>query len=597
MSNAVLDKEAALFGVASSAMGCRWRLRDANERDVLAIMQQCDTPEVVARVLAGRGITLDTAPDFLEPTLRQLLPDPSHLLDMDVAAQRFARAITSQETIAIFGDYDVDGATSSALLVRYLRALGCEPLVHIPDRMAEGYGPNAPALLELQAKGASLVITVDCGAVSYEPLAAAHEAGLDVIVVDHHIGNAALPKAVAVVNPNRFDETSPHRHLAAVGVAFLLVVATNRLLKARGRADLPNPLQWLDLVALGTVCDVVALTGVNRAFVAQGLKVLSQRQNLGLATLCDLSRMDGAPSTYHLGFLLGPRINAGGRVGKADMGVRLLTTYDPAETLALAQQLDQYNNERKTLEALALEEAVPQAEIQQDDTIICVGGNWHPGVIGIVAGRLKERFHKPVAVIAWEGDVGKASARSVTGVDLGAVVVAARAEELILAGGGHAMAAGFTVMRDRMAALQAFLCERLQKSVERYTENRTLFIDSALSSAGASVELLHRLKAAEPYGMGNATPCFAFADVRLVKLDVVGEQHLRCILVDGGVGGKAAGTRLQAIAFRAVGTPLEAVLAEAYKGKRLHVAGQLRLNSWQGAEQVNLHIEDVALAG
>lgn len=592
-----LDKTDAFLGVTCSAMGYRWQLRSVDERALLAITQRMGVPEILARVLAGRGIRADTAEDFLNPTLRTLLPDPSHLLDMDKAAARLADAVLRGETIAIFGDYDVDGATSTALLVRYLRSAGAKQvLTHIPDRITEGYGPNTPALLALKAKGASLVITVDCGAVSFEPLAAAAEAGLDVLVMDHHIGDVALPRALAVVNPNRFDETSPHKHMAAVGVCFLLVVATNRVLRERGHRTIPNPLNWLDLVALGTVCDVVALQGINRALVSQGIKVLAERRNLGLSALADVARMDETPTCYHLGFLLGPRINAGGRVGQADLGVRLLTTDDMAEAITLAQQLDRYNAERKTLESLALEEAMALAESRaDDDAVIVVDGNWHPGVIGIVAGRLKDAFHKPVAVVSREGGLGKASARSVSGVDFGAAVVAARNSGVLLAGGGHEMAAGFTVELSRLDELRRFFNKRLQDGVNRYAEKRAFTLDGQLSPKAATPDLLLRMKQAEPFGMGNPNPRFAFANLQLVKADVVGENHLRCIFTDGGVGGKAAGGRLQGIAFRALGTPLERVFAEAQRGKLLHVAGQLKLNSWNGSERVDLQVEDACV--
>lgn len=579
-------------------MGYRWQLRTVDERALLAITQRMGVPEILARVLVGRGVAMDSAEDFLNPTLRTMLPDPSHLLDMDKAAARLADAVQHGETIAVFGDYDVDGATSTALLMRYLRAAGAKQVfMHIPDRIADGYGPNTAALLALKAKGASLVITVDCGAVSFEPLAAASDAGLDVLVMDHHIGDVALPKAVAVVNPNRFDETSPHKHMAAVGVCFLLVVATNRVLRERGHAKIPNPLNWLDLVALGTVCDVVALQGVNRAFVSQGLKVVAERRNTGLAALADVARMDETPTCYHLGFLLGPRINAGGRVGKADLGVKLLTTDDATEATSIAKQLDMFNAERKTLETLALEEAVTQAEARAEaDAVIVVDGNWHPGVIGIVAGRLKEKFHKPVAVIASDGALGKASARSVSGVDFGAAVVAARHSGVLLAGGGHAMAAGFTVELQRLDELRAFFNKRLEDGVNHYAEKRALTIDGQLSPKAATPDLLLRMKQAEPFGMGNPNPRFAFANLQLAKADVVGENHIRCIFSDGGIGGKAAGGRLQGIAFRALGSPLEKVFAQAQRGALLHVAGQLRLNSWNGTDRVDLQVEDACLA-
>lgn len=583
-----------LLGVTKSALGYRWQLRAVDEREALTISQRSGVPEILSRILVGRGVNAESAEDFLHPTLRALLPDPFHLKDMDKAAERLAKAIHDKETIGIFGDYDVDGATSSSLMVRYLKSFGLTPLVHIPDRMIEGYGPNAPALLGMQKKGATLVLTLDCGTAAHAPLQAAAEAGLDVLVIDHHIGDVTLPPAVAVVNPNRFDEESQHRHMAAVGVTFLTVVATNRYLRERG-VDVPDPLQWLDLVALGTVCDVVSLTGVNRAYVSQGLKVLAQRHNIGLSTLADIGRVDEMPSAYHLGFVLGPRINAGGRVGQSSLGAQLLSSDDPAEALTLSQTLDRFNQERKTLETLALDEAWEQAELVQDDAVIIVAGNWHAGIIGIVAGRLKEKYHKPVAVIGWEGDVGKASARSVTGADFGSAVLAAKQSGLLVAGGGHAMAAGFTVERDKLPALREFLIARLSEAVRRYGEDRALVVDAVLTAKAATPDLLKRLKDAEPFGIGNPGPKFAFERQRLVKADVVGDGHLRCIFEDAGVGGKASGGRLQGIAFRAVGTPLEAVLASG-RSTPLHLAGSLKLNSWQGNDRVDLHIEDASVA-
>ncbi len=562
--------EKPTLDIADSAMGYRWELRETDERMVMAIAQAQGVPEIVARVLAGRGVLPETAEGFLSPTLRNMLPDPFHLLDMDKAVDRLVQAIANKETIAVFGDYDVDGATSTALLKRYFAALGCKVIHHIPDRMREGYGPNAPALLALQEQGAAVVITVDCGAAAHAPLAEAAEAGLDVIVVDHHIGDVKLPKAAAVVNPNRFDETSEHGHLAAVGVTFLLLVALNSQLRDT-HSNLPDLKRLLDLVAIGTVCDVVPLKGVNRAFVAQGLKVLAGRQNMGLAALADVAGMDEAPGTYHLGFLLGPRINAGGRVGEADMGTRLLTTHDYGQAMPLAEQLDQFNKERKTLEAMALEEATEKAETREEPVLL-VDGNWHPGVIGIVAGRLKDKLHKPVAVIAWEGDVGKASARSVSGVDFGSAVVAARVEGVLEAGGGHAMAAGFTVKREKLEEFRTFLNERLASGVQDYGATRALTLDGILALPAATPDLVKQIQAAGPFGMGNPNPRFAMMDVKVVQADRVGENHIRCAFTAGAAGG-----RLQGISFRNADTPLGEILQQAKQsGKPVHIAGQLR---------------------
>jgi len=444
----------AFLGVERSLLGRRWRQRAADDRAALTLAQRLSLPEPIARVLAGRGIGAAEAEDFLNPTLRALLPDPLHLRDMAAAAARIAAAVMSGEPIAVFGDYDVDGATSAALLERFFAAAGVPIRVYIPDRLREGYGPNAPALLRLRAEGVGLVITVDCGTAAFEPLAAAAEAGLDVIVVDHHVAEPRLPRAAAVINPSRLDEESPHRQLAAVGVAFLLVVAVNRALREAGWYRLrcqPDLMQWLDLVALGTVCDVVPLTGVNRALVTQGLKVMARRANPGLAALADVSRLDERPNAYHLGFLLGPRVNAGGRVGEADLGVRLLTTPDPGEARALAERLDGYNQERQAIEARVLAEAIAAVEGATAGSLaFATAPGWHPGVIGIVASRLKERYNRPAFVVALDGGIGKGSGRSVNGVDMGAAVIAAKQAGLLINGGGHAMAAGLTVATDRV---------------------------------------------------------------------------------------------------------------------------------------------------
>lgn len=577
-----------------SLTGWEWVARSADERQIVTLMQQHGLPEVLARILTCRGVSGDDVEPFLNPNLKTLLPDPSHLLDMDKAAQRVARAVTDRERIAVFGDYDVDGATSSALLIRFFRALGVDAAFYIPDRMKEGYGPNAPALLKLKEQGVLLVITVDCGTLAFEPLAAAHAAGLDVIVVDHHQGEARTPPAVAVINPNRMDETSPHKHLAAVGVAFLLTIAVNRRLREQGyftaRAE-PDMKQWLDLVALGTVCDVVPLTGVNRAFVTQGLKVMAMRGNAGLRTVLDLAGVDTKPSVYHAGFVVGPRINAGGRVGQADLGVRLLIADDAEEALPLARDLERYNAERKTIESMVLEAAQAQASQLPGDApmLMLSGQGWHPGVLGIVAGRIKERFHKPAAVIGVEGGIGKASARSVEGFDIGAAVIAARDSGLLLAGGGHAMAAGFTVEEAKITALIEFLCARAA-SASRGSWIKTLIVDATVSIGGATVELAETLERLGPFGQGNPS-------VRLVVQGAVnlkpewtkGEEHARTLLIC-----PTSNARLAAIAFRAAGTPLAEALFST-RGKRVSVAGQLKGQEWMGKRSASFHIEDIAL--
>lgn len=569
-------------------------MREADARLVQAFMQKHNLPESVAHILAARGIDLEHADDFLSPSLRSSMPDPSHLLDMDVAAERVAAAIIAGETIGVFGDYDVDGATSSALLKRYFTALGITTLVHIPDRIVEGYGPNAPALLGLKDQGASLVITVDCGTLSFEPLQAAFDAGLDMIVVDHHQGEAKKPKALAIVNPNRMDEASECTYMAACGVGFMLMVAVNRQLRElgyfAGKRE-PDLRSYLDLVALGTVCDVVPLVGVNRAFVSQGLKVMAGRQNIGLRALMDVGGVEEAPSVYTAGFVLGPRINAGGRVGKSDLGVRLLTTDNEAEALAIAQELNHFNAERKTIEALVLEQAMAQAELQdaQHPVLLVSGEGWHPGVIGIVAGRIKERFHKPVAVIALDNGQGKASARSVSGFDFGAAVIAACEADVLIVGGGHAMAAGFTVDAAKLTELQAFLSARIQEPDALKARAKKLTVDARIGLSGATPSLLETLERVGPFGQGNPNIRMVLEGVKHVQPAIVGEHHVKTVLCDHMGKG-----RLSAIAFRAVGTQLEEALFES-KGKLIDIACQLRINNWNGRVSVNVQIEDIAL--
>jgi len=600
---------------ALSLTGWQWSLREADERTILAICQRHGLPEALARILAIRGVGMEDVENFLIPSLKTALPDPSHLLDMDKAAERVSRAIISGEKIAIWGDYDVDGATSSALLLKFLRALGSEPVVYIPDRMKEGYGPNAPALLKLKSQGAALVITVDCGTLAFEPLETAANAGLEIIVIDHHQGEARLPKAVAVVNPNRLDETSPHKHMAAVGVAFLLCVAVNRKLRKMGWFSAPTrslslaslPLegeggrrpgggvlepdlrQWLDIVALGTVCDVVPLTGVNRAFVAQGLKVMAGRENIGLRTVLDVAGVDSKPTAYHAGFVIGPRINAGGRVGKSDLGVRLLATDDPAEALALAKELETHNGERKAIESQVLEAAMQQAQAADKNVpmLVLSAPGWHPGVIGIVAGRVKDRFHKPVAIVGMENGIGKASARSMDGFDIGAAVIAARDAGLLVAGGGHAMAAGFTVEESKLAALTQFLHSRA--GTGKISTQKTLTLDAALSLGGATIEFAETLECLGPFGQGNPSVRLAIHDVINLKPEwTKGEEHARTLLIC-----PQSNARISAIAFRVGGTLLGDAMFST-RGKRISVAGQLKVNEWMGKRSVNFHIEDIA---
>ncbi|MGE0658641.1 MAG: single-stranded-DNA-specific exonuclease RecJ [Reyranellaceae bacterium] len=590
----------AFLGVERSLSGRRWYARDCDERLSLAIAQQRNLPEILARVLAGRGADLAAIDDYLEPTLRRALPDPSHLLDMDRAAERLARAVRENEEIAIFGDYDVDGATSSALLLRFLRAVGGRVRAYIPDRQKEGYGPNAPALQALRQAGVSLAVTVDCGISAFEALQAARDCGLDTIVVDHHVAEPRLPQAVAVINPNRLDETSPHRNLAAVGVAFLLVVATNRALRQAGwfvgaRTE-PDLMQWLDLVALGTICDMVPLTGLNRALVVQGLKVMGQRGNRGLAALADVARVAEPPGTFHAGFLFGPRVNAGGRIGAADLGTRLLSTEDAAEAAMLAERLDVLNAERRAIEASVLDQALRQVEALAEARgdlppfLLLAGEDWHPGVIGIVASRVLERTHRPVFVVGLSGDTGKGSGRSIRGVDLGSAVIAARQAGLLINGGGHPMAAGLTVARDRLDALRDFLTERVSAALGGVLPAPGLGIDGPLMPAAATLELAGQIERIGPFGIGNAEPRFVLPGVRIEYAGRIGDGgHVRCVLGAGGA-------RLNAIAFRVADNPVGQALLQR-NGLPVHVAGALRVNRWRGKAEVQLQIDDAAPAG
>jgi single-stranded-DNA-specific exonuclease len=592
---AVAAPSAAFLGVERSVCGKRWRERAVDIGVAGAIAAQHGLPEIVGRLLAQRGIAAAEAPLFLAPRLREQLPDPAHLRDMMAGVERLARAIRDAEPIVVFGDYDVDGATSAALLLRFFAAVGAHASVYVPDRLREGYGPNAPALLRLKAEGAGVVVTVDCGATAHEPLAAAAEAGLEVIVVDHHVTEPLLPRALALINPNRLDETSPHGNLAAVGVAYLLVVALNRALREAGWYETrpePDLLQWLDLVALGTVCDVVPLNGLNRALVAQGIRVARRMANPGLRALAAAASANGPIDAYQLGFVLGPRVNAGGRVGSAGLGARLLATDDPALAAELAQRLDAYNRERREIEAHTLAAAIEQVEAapQSPALVFAAAEGWHPGVIGIVAARLKERYERPACVVALVDGIGKGSGRSVPGLALGPAVIAARQAGLLINGGGHAMAAGFTVPAERIEALREFLAQRLGDGIERQPPVPELAIDGALSAAGAQAGLLAHLDALAPFGAANPEPRFAFPGVRMAHVEPVGTGHLRCGLTD--VAGEG---RLAAVAFRVAETPLGQFLA-ASRGRAIHVAGHLRRDNYRGGEAVQLVIDDAAPA-
>ena len=586
-------KEAAFLGVECSLEGKKWLEHEVDSRLALAMAQRLQLPELVTRVMAARGVTLDDAKEFLNPTLRDHLPDPSNFIDMDRAAERIAVAIMRNEVIGIFGDYDVDGATSSALLKRFIGKLGGRTIVYIPDRIKEGYGPNATALLKMANEGASLVLTVDCGTAAFAPLEAAHEAGLDIIVIDHHAVEPKLPVALAIINPNRMDDESGQGHLAAVGVVFLLVIAVNRVLRQKGFYNAsaePDLMVWLDLVALGTVCDVVPLVGINRALVKQGLKVLSRRANVGLAALSDVGGVDEKPGSYHLGFVLGPRINAGGRVGSPALGSLLLTTENNAEAKQIAIQLDALNGERRDIEQVVLSDALNQMKNERESSgsvAFVAGKGWHPGVVGIIASRLKERFNRPACVISIseDDDIATGSGRSVSGIDLGAAVIAAHQAGIIDKGGGHRMAAGFTLKPARLDDFKNFLNDRVNIQIKEAGIVPTLRFDGSMTTAGASLETAEQLEELGPFGSGNAEPRFVIPSAQIVYAERVGEDHVRCTLESAGRG------HLSGISFRSTDRPLGQAILSA-KGRPMHVAGRLRINNWRGQNSAQLLIDD-----
>jgi single-stranded-DNA-specific exonuclease len=579
---------ASPLSISRSITGQQWKWRGASAEGL-------GSDDLITQLLLSRGCPPDQLEAYRNPTIRAFMPDPSIFRDMDAAAERLAEAVVAQERVTIFGDYDVDGATSAALLIRLLRALGLEAGAYIPDRLMEGYGPSGAALVKLAEAGSTLIVTVDCGAQAFEALSMAKAAGVDVIVVDHHQCATILPDAFALVNPNRLDEGegAAHGHLAAVGVAWLLAAALVRTLRARGhfeaRAE-PNLLDLLDIVALGTVADVAQLRGLNRAFVAQGLKVMAGRRNIGLDALITASRLKRSPLCSDLGFALGPRINAGGRVGKSDLGVRLLTTEDAEEARGIAEELDQLNNDRRVIEAGVQVEAEERAAGQGNRAVALVSGlGWHPGVIGIVAGRLKEKMNRPAIVIALDADgVGKGSGRSVYGVDLGAAILAAKEQGLLVAGGGHAMAAGLTIAADKVDALAEFLDERLSKDVAKSREDRALQLDAIVSTGGVSPSLVEALEGGGPYGMGWPAPRVAAGPMRVVKADIVGQDHVRAIMAGDD------GRSLKCVAFRQGETELGQALLHAPRDRRLWVAGRVKIDDWGSRPAAELHIDDAA---
>jgi single-stranded-DNA-specific exonuclease len=589
----------SFLGVEKSLTGRAWRdrLDERGSARALTIAQRHGLDELLARVLAGRNVDVDEVRSFLDPTIKRLMPDPHTLTDMEAASARIADAVIRGESLAIFGDYDVDGATASALLCRYLRHCGLDPIIHIPDRIFEGYGPNVDAIRSFAERGVKLLITVDCGVTSLEPLAEARKLGLDAVVIDHHQADEKLPDAVAIVDPNRADDLSGLGHLAAVGLVFLTLVAVTRELRRRdfwtnNRGE-PDLLSLLDLVALGTVADVVPLRGLNRAFVAKGLIALKRREHLGVTALMDVARLSGPPEPWHLGFLLGPRINAGGRIGRADLGVRLLLEEDPSEAARIAAELDRLNRERQHIEQATLAQAEAEAFAalgleEKGAVVVTAGEGWHPGVVGLVAARLKERYGRPAFAIALEpSGTGTGSGRSITSVDLGRAVRRAVQEGILLKGGGHAMAAGVTLKKDALSAFRAFLEDTLAAPVEAARRESALLIDGAVAAGGFNFPLADLLSRAGPFGAGNPEPMLALPAHTLAYADPVGEKHIRARFRSGD------GKFVNAIAFRAVGQSLGKALLEN-RGRTLHAAGQIVVDRWQGEERVQLRLADLA---
>ena len=587
-----IENDSSFLGVKSSCRGLKWHARCEDEAQITALEQSGSLDALTARLLAGRNIDAENIDSFLKPTLRGLLPDPSTLQDMDIAASLILDAVQSQQNITVFADYDADGGTSAAQLIKWGRAFGVEIGLYVPDRLKEGYGPSIEAFRKLKAEGNDLIITVDCGAAARAPLEEARDLGLPIVVIDHHLMDGELPPCAALVNPNRSDDTSGLGHLAAAGVTFMVLVALNREARRRGLENPPNLLDFIGLTALGTLCDVVSLTGLNRALVSQGLKVLSQGGNVGINALADIAGTNPPFTTYDCGFILGPRINAGGRIGKATMGAQLLSTENSQLAYSHAAELDRVNHERKTLQEQMINEALEEAyKLPKEAAIIVVDmTGWHPGVIGIVAGRLKDRFDKPAIVIGVNDEgIGKGSGRSMSGVNLGAAISKARDAGILISGGGHTMAGGLTVTADRIAELTEFLNVKLAPEVEEARKHLSIKIDALLAPSAIGPSIMEVIDKVGPYGAGNPQPIFAFSDLRIAYAERVGIGHVRFAFEDG-IGG-----RLSGICFQASESGLADILLDP-NAPRVHVAGRLKANSWQGRKSIDLQLVDLAIS-
>ncbi len=576
-----------------SLTGKKWRFREYDTRLVQTLIQNHQLQPLVAQVLAARGFTADKIENHLNPKLRDWMPDPFQFKDMHKAADRIVQAIEAKEKIALFGDYDVDGATSTALMARFLRYFGLDPTLHIPDRLLEGYGPNIPAFKDFIDQNHTLIITLDCGVVAFGPLGFAAENKTDVVVLDHHMASPELPPAVAVVNPNRLDETAEYHYLAAVGVTFMTLVAVCQKLREKNITT-PDLREWLDLVALGTVCDVVPLVNLNRALVSQGLKIMAHRKNAGLAALADAAGMDQSPSAYHAGFILGPRINAGGRIANSHLGVTLLTSTDDTQIGKIANSLHELNHERQQIEKLSVEQAMGMVALEIDKhshMIVLAHKDWHPGVIGLIAARLKEHYQRPTCIIALnENGKGKASGRSITGIDLGALVIKARMEGHITEGGGHGMAAGFSISEDKISDLHTFFQAELIKQFGPELPPPEIMIDGMLAPQAVQMPVVKQLQSLEPFGAGNASPRLVLSPVRLQRMDIVKEKHLRLNITDA-----SGQQRLGIMLFNQAQTPLYKALSEISPQQKIAILGSLKVNSWQGREEAQFIADDIAL--
>ena len=580
-----------------SVSGKIWQQTQINENHVLELKRNLEISDLLAQILSKKAASVDEAFKFLNPKIKHELPDPFHLLDMSKAVERAIVAIKDKQKICIFADYDVDGATSSALLKSIFRDLGVSVKIYVPDRILEGYGPSIIAMQKIKDDNVDLLITVDCGTMAHAALECASSLGLDVIVIDHHISCDALPKATAVINPNRLDETSGYKYLAAVGVSFLFATALVSKLKTQNyfsdHSQIPNLMNYLGLVALGTVCDVMSLIGLNRVFVAQGLKIIGKRVNIGIKNLFDIAGLQEKPNCYHLGFIIGPRVNAGGRVGKSSLGATLLSTLDEAEALKIASELEQHNNERKTIEEMMLQEAFELAEKQLDDNMLFIVGNgWHIGVIGIIAARLKDRYNKPTAVIAVNDSIAKASCRSIKGIDFGLKIIEAQSRDLVTSGGGHAMAAGFSATQDRLMELQIYLNDLFGRDLKKIVAEEAQEYSLQLTAESIHLELLDEISKLEPYGNGNPEPLFKFSNLFVLKADIVGEKHVKCLFAPSK--NSYSSKPIPAIAFNAAASEIGKILLDK-KSNTMSVIGSLKSNTWQGVQRMQLHIVDIVV--